>query len=236
MGRQIDHVTGAPGPVVAGREAGADADRMAHEAPPVLGGAPLEHGGNSHARFLSSRCGGRNVRPKWVNDRYHRPISRSFPQGRRAAWSRDADPMTRRRARDYADPRAASCNSEGLRVGAGHSRPAATAGVRDLEIGAWHRLQRNGPPRQVGIGRSPSAASTAAAASSRVESRIGSGETSAVTSNGISVQTRAAAVAAALGEPGDDRQIDLPQFLPHLAEAELVEDRSGGSRRGRPVR
>jgi len=50
-----------------------------------------------------------------------------------------------------------------------------------------------GPPRQVGIGRSPIAVSTAKAASRRVESRIGSGDTSAVISSGISVQTKATA-------------------------------------------
>ena len=49
-----------------------------------------------------------------------------------------------------------------------------------------------GPPRQLGNGRFPTATSKAARASSRVESSVGSGDTSGVTSNGISVHTSAA--------------------------------------------
>src|SRR5947209_9001421 len=57
----------------------------------------------------------------------------------------------------------------------------------------FHIQHQIGPPRHCGIGRSPSATSTAARANSRVESSTGSGDTSAVISKGISVQTSATA-------------------------------------------
>ena len=52
---------------------------------------------------------------------------------------------------------------------------------------------RIGPPRHDGHGASPSATATAAWARRRVESSVGSGETSGVTRSGISAQQSATA-------------------------------------------
>jgi hypothetical protein len=60
MGRKVDDDDRRSGAVVGGGEAGADADRVTHEAPPVLGGSSLEHCGDTHAGSFP-RCGGRNV-------------------------------------------------------------------------------------------------------------------------------------------------------------------------------
>jgi hypothetical protein len=78
VGRQIDHDHRRARPVVGGSEARADADRVTHEAPAVLGGCPLEPGGDSHWRipFVGAKAEVSSVK---VNDWLSAGRPRSAP-------------------------------------------------------------------------------------------------------------------------------------------------------------
>ncbi len=80
------------------------------------------------------------------------------------------------------------------------------------------------PPRQVGIGLMPIATSTASRASSRVESSVGSGDTSGVISNGSSVQLSATASHPPCLECADDAHAPIARGDADDAAAELIED------------